>query len=315
MTSLHLDAAGPCLAAQGSVVCIGAFDGVHRGHQAILARVKERARALGLPAIAVSFEPLPREFFASGGWPRLSSAREKFECLRAFGIDQVLLLRFNDALAAMSAEDFIDRVLRKRLAAHEVWVGEDFRFGRGRLGDLTMLCKAGATAGFHAAAVTSLRWEGERISSSRIRMALAHNEYEMAAQLLGRPYTIAGRVVRGKQLGRKLGYPTANLRLHRRVAPVKGIFVVRVHGVELHPMPGVASLGVRPTINGTEPLLEAHLFNFDRDLYGRRIAVEFVSKLREEEKFDSLDLLVKQMDCDAATARRVLGLSPLKAGA
>lgn len=327
MQRFFRDVAGPCLAPRGSVVCIGAFDGVHRGHQAVLARVRERAQALGLAPIAITFEPLPREFFARGvGIGRLTAAGEKVNLLFRAGMHQVLALRFNAALAAMSAEDFVVRVLRERVNATEVWVGEGFRFGHQRKGDIALLREGGQQQGFMADEVEPLVLHGERVSSTRIRGLLAAGDFAAAAPLLGRRFCIGGHVVRGAQLGRKLGYPTANLRLGRRVAPVQGIFAVRVHGVTDQPhaasgssascardtgafMPGVASLGFRPTVNGKEPLLEAHLFDFDGDLYGRRLEVEFVAKLRDEEKFPDLDAMVRQIDLDAAQARRILGVA------
>jgi riboflavin kinase/FMN adenylyltransferase len=304
---LFRDIAGASLAPRGSVVCVGAFDGVHLGHRAVLARVRERARASNLGAVVVSFEPLPREFFAHGrAVPRLSSRREKIEQFHDAGIDRALLLRFNAALAAMSAQDFVEQVLVRRLNAREVWVGEGFRFGHARSGDVELLQRLGREHGFVAHALEPVVIEGERISSSAIREALAGGSFDLAARWLGRPFTIGGHVVRGQQLGRKLGYPTANLCLGSRTSPVDGIFAVRVHGIGEKVRPGVASLGVRPTVNGREPLLEAHLFDFDGDLYGRRIQVEFVEKLRDEEKFSDLDAMVKQIDRDAAQAREIL---------
>ncbi len=308
MTRISRDVTGPVLAARGSVVCIGAFDGMHLGHRAVLARVCERARETGWASVAVSFEPLPREFFAHARKvPRLSSPREKIAQFGAAGIDRLLLLRFNTALSAMPAQEFVERVLVARLNAKEVWVGEGFRFGHARGGDLALLQRLGLEHGFSANALAPVNVEGERVSSSAIREALAGGSFEVAAHWLGRRFAIGGHVVRGQQLGRKLGYPTANLRLGRRTSPVEGIFAVKVHGVRDTAMPGVASLGIRPTVNGKEPLLEAHLFDFDGDLYGKRIQVEFVEKLRDEEKFPDLDAMVKQIDRDAAQARAILG--------
>ena len=307
MQRLFRDVAGPCLAPGGSVVCIGAFDGMHSGHRAVLARVRERARELGVMAVAVSFEPLPREFFAhTRKVPRLSSRREKIAQFVDAQIDRVLLLRFNAALAAMSAQNFVERVLVGRLNAKEVWVGEGFRFGHARSGDMRLLQQMGEQFGFRANALDPVVVEGERISSSAIRDALAGGGFELAARWLGRPFAIEGHVAHGQQLGRKLGYPTANLHLGRRTSPVEGIFAVRVTGVQPQAMAGVASLGIRPTVNGTEPLLEAHLFDFDGDLYGKRIEVEFVEKLRDEEKFSDLDAMVRQIDRDAQAARQIL---------
>ncbi|UXI67187.1 bifunctional riboflavin kinase/FAD synthetase [Tahibacter amnicola] len=314
MHTLFRDAAGPSLAPRGSVVCIGAFDGVHRGHRFVLDHVRRRADDLGLTPIAISFEPIPREFFARGEpLPRLASAREKIARLRDSGMQRLLLLRFNAALAAMSAEDFIADVLVARVGAREIVVGRDFRFGHARRGDMALLKAHGLRHGFRATELDSFLWQGERVSSSAIRRLLAAGEFNAAANQLGRRFSIGGHVVRGQQLGRKLGYPTANLRLGRRVAPVQGIFAVWVHGVGNAPHPAVASLGVRPTVAGTEPLLESHLFDFDGDLYGRRIEVEFVQKLRDEEKFPDLPSLVRQMDDDAAAARRILGAPRLVA--
>ena len=314
MSLLFRDAAGPSLAPRGSVLCVGAFDGVHLGHRALLARVRERAIECGLMPLAISFEPIPREFFARGASvPRLASAREKIETLAAGGISRLLLLRFDAALVAMSAEAFIEDVLVQRAGAREIWVGADFRFGHARRGDVALLRTCGERHGFSVSVMADVEVGGERVSSSAIRTHLAAGEFDAAARLLGRRFAIGGHVVRGQQLGRKLGYPTANVRLGRRTSPVGGIFAVRVHGVGRLALPGVASLGVRPTIalSGTttaEPVLEAHLFDFDGDLYGRRIDVEFVQKLRDEEKFGDLDAMVRQIDRDAMEARAILGL-------
>jgi riboflavin kinase/FMN adenylyltransferase len=307
MTQLFRDVVGNSHCPQGSVVCIGAFDGLHRGHQALVGRAVARARESRLPAVAVSFEPLPREYFAPHAPPaRLSLPRSKFEGLRALGIDSVGLLRFDARLAGMEAEQFVRTVLVDRLAAREVWAGPDFRYGKGRRGDFASLQAEGATHGFEACTIEPVVIDGERVSSSRLRLLLAAGELDAAAHALGRRYAIAGKVVRGKQLGRKLGYPTANVRLGGRRPALGGIFACRVHGIGPEPRPGVASLGTRPTVYGTEPLLEAHLFDFDGDLYGQRIAVEFVAKLRDEERFEDLPALVRQMNADAQLARKRL---------
>ncbi|HEY0180716.1 MAG TPA: bifunctional riboflavin kinase/FAD synthetase [Dokdonella sp.] len=309
MNFLFRDAAGPDLAPGGSVLCVGAFDGVHLGHRALFARARARADALGLAALAVSFEPIPREFFARGApVARLASVREKIAMIAAAGIARLLLLRFDAKLAALSAEAFVDDVLLGRCGAREIWIGADFRFGHARRGDAGLLAERAARSGGTVAIIDDVRVHGERVSSSAVRAHLAAGEFAAAAQLLGRAFTIGGHVVRGQRLGRTLGYPTANLRLGRRVAPVGGVFAVRVHGVAAEPWPAVASLGVRPTVDGGgEPLLEAHLFDFDGDLYGRRLDVEFVEKLRDEEKFADLAAMVRQIDRDAAAARRILG--------
>jgi len=311
MTRIYRDVAGPCVAPGGSVVTVGAFDGLHRGHRALLARVRERADALGLAAVAVSFEPLPRAYFSSAPLPRLASVREKLAGLLEAGMDVVLLLRFNAALTAMPAQDFVRRVLYARLAAREVWVGGDFRFGHKRGGDFALLERMGGQLGFAARAMQPQRVDGMLASSSAVRAALAANDFARAETLLGRPFAIEGRVVEGNKLGRSLGYPTANVPLGRRVSPISGIFAVRVDLSDGRSgLPGVASLGVRPTVNRLpQPLLEAHLFDFDEDIYATRIRVEFVRKLREEAHFDDLDALVAQMDIDAAQARAILGPS------
>ncbi|MEO8012178.1 MAG: bifunctional riboflavin kinase/FAD synthetase [Dokdonella sp.] len=309
MFRLFRDRQGASLAPRGSVVCIGAFDGMHLGHRALLARVRERADVLSLQAIAISFEPIPREYFAAAAKvPRLDDVRGKIEQIAAAGADTLLLLRFNAALAAMQAEGFVEHVLVQRCAAREVWVGGDFRFGHARRGDGELLRTLGERHGFHAEVFGEFSLGDARVRSSVIRELLADGDFDSAARLLGRRFMIGGHVVRGRQLGRKLGYPTANIRLGRRTSPVVGIFAVRVHGIGANAMPGVASLGWRPMVNGKEPLFEAHLFDFDGDLYGRRINVEFVAKLRDEQTFSDLDAMVRQIDDDAGEARSILGL-------
>ncbi len=307
MFRLFRDLHGGPVCPQGSVVCIGAFDGLHLGHRALLRHAVSRARALGVAAVALSFEPLPREFFARDARPpRLMLARAKIEGMRALGIDVAGLLRFGPALASMSAEAFVRTVLAARLSAREVWVGPGFRFGKGRAGDLSTLQALGAEAGFVAGAIEAVHLDGERVSSTRIRSALATGDFAAAARLLGAPYAIGGRVVRGNRLGRTLGFPTANLRFGGKVPALRGIYATRVHGVAPRPWPAVSSFGTRPTVDGSEPLLEAHLFDFGGDLYGRRIEVEFVARLRDEEKFPDLPSLVAQMHRDAEQARGLL---------
>ena len=280
---LSRDVTGPCLISGSSVVAIGAFDGLHRGHQALLSQVRVRSLERGCVPVAVSFEPLPRTFFSKEPVPRLSSVREKLNGFAIAGMADVLMLRFNATLANMSAQDFVLRVLVERLAVREVWVGADVRFGQKRAGAVDLLVDMGAELGFAVQVMPSVLLGGTRISASRIRALLAADEFAGAAQLLGRPFVIEGRVMRGNQVGRTLGFPTANLSSSQRVKPVHGIFAVRV-GMDESPCswPGVASLGLRPTVNSvSEPLLEAHLFDFDGDLYGRRMAVEVVAKLRD----------------------------------
>ena len=306
MFKVFRDAAGPCLVPGGSVLAVGAFDGLHRGHAALLARVRERAAARGLTPAVVGFEPLPRAYFAREPLPRLSSLREKLCGVRDAGIALLLLLRFNAALANMGAEKFVREVLVARMNAKEIWVGADFRFGHRRAGDVALLQTLGEQCGFAVRTLETIEANGERVSASRIREALAKNDFAHAGRLLGRPFVIGGRVVRGNRVGHQLGYPTANIRLGRRVPPVRGIFAACARGVADAPQPAVVSLGVRPMFDGREPLLEAHLFDFDGDLYGKRIEVEFIAKLRDEEKFADLDALKAQMDLDAIQAREIL---------
>ncbi|MCG6118472.1 MAG: bifunctional riboflavin kinase/FAD synthetase [Aquimonas sp.] len=312
MTRLFRDPQGPCLAPRGSIVCVGAFDGLHLGHRALLSEGVARARAAGLEAVALSFEPLPREFFGGAQPPaRLQLPRARFEGLAALGCDLVGLLRFNRRLASMSAEDFVREVLVGRLNAREVWVGPDFCFGRGRAGDVALLRRMGSELGFvtHSLDIVTCV-DGERVSSSRIRDALSAGALELAGSLLGRPYSVSARVVRGRQLGRQLGYPTANQRFGHCVPALWGVYAVRVRGIGEAVLAGVANLGRRPVVQGREPLLETHIFDFSGDLYGRRLSIEFVAKLRDELSFPDLPALVAQMDRDAARAREILAHPP-----
>ena len=311
MTSLFRDLHGAPRGPRGSVACIGAFDGLHLGHRALVRRALARARELDADATVVSFDPLPREFFARGDKPpRLMLPRAKFEGLRDLGVDAVGLLRFDAKLAAMPAQDFVRELLVERLRVREVWVGPGFRFGHARGGDLALLQRIGADAGFAAHAIEPVLFGGEAVSSTRIRAALAGGDFDLAERLLGRRYAIGGHVVRGRQLGRTLGFPTANLRFGGKTPALRGIYATLVHGIGAAPMPSVSSFGTRPTVDGVEPLLEAHLFDFDGDLYGRRIEVEFVAKLRDEERFPDLDALVEQMRIDATRAREILQQRP-----
>lgn len=313
MRKLFRDAGGGQLFPHGSVLTIGAFDGVHRGHRALLDAARTDARTRALPLVALSFEPLPRQFFAGRDRVvRLSTPRQKYLELISFA-DAVGLLHFNARLAAMSATGFVESVLLARLGARSVWVGADFRFGHARAGDVQLLRSLGAVQGFDVSTIATLCEDVARISSSTIRSALAAGNFPHATRLLGRPFRMSGHVVYGQQLGRTLGYPTANLPILHGQAPIAGIFAVRVSGAGLDAMPGVASLGTRPTVGGVEPILEAHLFDWNGDLYGQRIEVEFVRHLRDEAHFADLDALVAQMHRDAAQARAILSSSPERA--
>ena len=298
----------------GSVVTIGNYDGVHLGHQHMLSTVTARARELGLPATVVTFEPTPREYFEGDAAPaRLMRLREKLEALPLYGVERVVVLRFDRHMQAMGADEFVERLLVRGLGARHVVVGHDFHYARRREGNIDTLRAAGARHGYAVEEVGRFLVDGERVSSSLVRDALGRGDLARAGLLLGRAYRMAGRVRRGQQLGRRLGYPTANLALHRKVVPLWGVFAVRVSGAGLVDHPAVASLGTRPTIDGTEPLLEVHVFDHDGDLYGRYLDVDFVRRLRDERRFESLDALVEQMHRDAAEAREVHGsLSPAR---
>jgi riboflavin kinase / FMN adenylyltransferase len=296
----------------GCVLTIGAFDGIHVGHQEMIRVLRDCARQHGLPAAVLSFEPTPREFFAgvSGKGPppaRLTRFREKFEALASFGVDRFVCLRFDERVRCLGREQFVDEVLVKALGVRHIVVGHDFRFGRDNQGDVACLRALAARGGFQVTEVPPFVVDGERVSSSSIRAALGAGELARAAKLLGRPYRMTGKVLHGEKLGRKLGFPTANLRLHRRTTPLTGVFAIRVTGAGLTNAPGVASLGTRPAVNGKELLLEAHVFDFDGDLYRKPLHVDFIAFLREERWFADLDALIAQMHEDAAQAREILG--------
>ncbi len=300
---------------RGCVATIGNFDGVHLGHQAVFAALREKAEEHGLPATVILFEPQPMEFFRPQQAPaRLTRLREKLEQVRRCGIDRVLLLEFTRALAGMSPDDFIQAVLVEGLAVRHLYVGDDFRFGRERSGDFALLKESGAAHGFDVASLETVSLEGCRISSTRIREALMAGDLATAEACLGRPYQIFGRVSRGHQRGRTIGFPTLNVPLHRRVSPLQGVFAVTVQGLEADDLPGVANIGFRPTVGGDQrPLLEVHLFDFDRQVYGAHVGVTFTRFIREERRFDSFDQLRRQIELDAAEARRIHGLQPAAA--
>ncbi len=289
----------------GNVVTIGSFDGVHLGHQAILQQVKKQAEELRLPSVAMIFEPQPHEFFAGDKAPaRLMRLGEKVHALFDQGIDRVFCLPFNSALSQLSADDFIKKVLIDGLGTRYLVVGDDFRFGAGRAGDYSRLESAGEDNGFAVTDTQSFLIGGERVSSTRIRELLQQNDFTEAARLLGKPYTISGRVVKGNQLGRELGAPTANVHLHRYRSPLSGVFCVKVALSSGDHAQGVANVGVRPTLGGSaKPILEVHLFERNDDLYGQEIFVEFVHRLREEQRFDGLEQLKQQIQRDIKQAR------------
>jgi riboflavin kinase/FMN adenylyltransferase len=291
---------------RGCVLTIGNYDGVHRGHQHMIAAVQRGAREFGVPATVLTFEPTPREFFQGARAPaRLTRLREKLEALAHYGVDRTIVARFTEEMSRARAHEFVGFLVGE-LGIRRIVVGDDFRFGRERTGTVATLREAGLRDGFDVEQIDPFVLDGERVSSSLVRSTLEQGDLDRATRLLGRPYRITGRVQLGRQLGRTLGFPTANLALHRKVIPLWGIFAVRVHGGGLVDHPAVASLGTRPTVDGTEPLLEVHAFDFSGDLYGKLLRVDFIARLRDEHKFATLDALVAQMHVDAAEARQAL---------
>jgi riboflavin kinase/FMN adenylyltransferase len=297
---------------EGCVATIGAFDGLHIGHRQILERVRAVAAEEQLPSLVFSFEPTPKEYFSQATPPaRLMKFREKFQALDEMGFDWFYCPRFDARLANSEPDAFIDDLLVDLLGVRNLIVGDDFQFARKRTGNVDDLLRKGAELGFTVEQVGSVIENGERVSSSVVRAALADGDLDKARHLLGRYYRMSGMVVRGRMLGRELGMPTANVKLNRKLSAVQGIFAVRVGGLSLDGceqgwLDGVASIGTRPTVAGTEPLLEVHIFNFDRDIYGAHIQVEFVAKLRDEVRFPDLESLRAQMLIDAEQARDIL---------
>jgi riboflavin kinase/FMN adenylyltransferase len=291
----------------GSVVTIGAYDGLHLGHQQLLDRVRDLAGGHGLTAVVMSFEPMPKEFFSGRSPPaRLMRFREKFESLASRGVELFYCPRFAAPMRDITAPDFIRRVLIHGLNARYVVVGDDFQFARRREGTIEQLEQTANVLGYSVEQVPSVIVDGIRVSSTAIREALGAGDMGRAAALLGRPYRMSGKIVKGDRLGRTLGYPTANVDLRRRQSAVMGVFAARVHGLDGGARDAVASVGSRPTFNGTVPILEVHLFDFDDDIYGKYIHIDFVGWLRGQEKFDTVDELVAQMHIDADNARSVL---------
>lgn len=291
---------------QGCVATIGNFDGVHRGHKTVLRQVQAKAKALGLPSVVIIFEPQPREFFTpDAAPPRLSRFGEKVRLLETQGVDRVLCLMFNARLRSMSANQFIQQLLVEKLNVKHFVVGDDFRFGCDRRGDFQLLQQAGRQYGFSVEETATCEIDAERVSSTRVRAALQAHDFTLAQRLLGRPYRVTGRVMHGQKLGRELGFPTANVRMHRFACPLRGVYVVAgiLAGRQYQ---GVCNVGVRPTVHGRRPVLEVHLLEFDGDLYGELMQVEFLHFLREECRFDGLDALKAQIRVDVETARQWL---------
>jgi len=304
----------------GCVATIGNFDGVHLGHQAILQQLKKQGEKHGLPTVVMMFEPQPREFFAPDQAPaRLANMSEKLQDLASFGIDYVLCLPFNQKLRSMSADQFIQSILLDGLKISHLIVGDDFRFGCDRTGDYQLLQKTGSESGFSVEDTKTFELEGERVSSTRVRECLSANDLESANKLLGRPYRMSGRIGYGRQLGRTIGVPTANVILQRNKLPMTGVYAVKATEITVAAChessvqdqdgktvewQGVANIGVKPTVAGTpEPSLEVHIFDFSDDLYGKRLTIEFCQKIREEKKFNGLDELKAAIANDMQVAR------------
>lgn len=296
----------PDAASSPVALTIGNFDGVHLGHQAMLAKLRAAAAARGLPACVMTFEPHPREFFAPDQAPvRLTSMREKLQLLAAHGVERTYLCRFDYALAQVTAQDFIERILVRGLGVRWLQVGDDFRFGARRAGDLAMLRAEAPRQGYEVEAMATVELDGVRVSSTAVRDALAAGDVERAGRLLGRPYSISGRVVRGDRLGRELGFPTANVQVRHNRPPLTGIFAVEFVRRDGRPLQGVASLGVRPTVKaqGAAPVLEVYIFDFKEEIYGELVRVDFLHKFRDEAKYVDLDTLKRQIARDVADTR------------
>ncbi|MDP5064755.1 MAG: bifunctional riboflavin kinase/FAD synthetase [Haliea sp.] len=287
------------------VATIGAFDGVHLGHQAVIRKLQAKAAERAFPTTVILFEPLPREYFAPLEAPaRIMSFRDKFRALERLGVDRVLRIRFTPSFRKMSPQAFVDDIFVAGLGVQRVILGDDFRFGNDRKGDFAFIKAQGQRYGYEASATETCEFEGERVSSTRIRKALADGDFSLAERLLSRPYRISGKVIYGRQLGRELGFPTANLQLHRLRAPLSGVYAVTVSGGGLVNEPAVANVGTRPTVDDSiRANLEVHVLQGRPQLYGRHLEVTFLHKLREEQKFDSIDILRAQIKRDAEAAR------------
>lgn len=291
--------------ASGCVATIGNFDGVHLGHQAVLSQLAMKGDTLNLPAVVITFEPQPNEFFAPKQAPaRLTRFREKVETLRCYSIQQLCVLRFDKQLAEMSADQFIQRLLVDGLNVRYLVVGDDFRFGKGREGDFRRLQQAGEKFGFEVVNMHTFQLAESRVSSTRIRRALNAGDLKLAETLLGRPYRMSGRVAHGDKRGRTIGFPTANIHLHRKNSPVNGVFAIQMFGIKGEPVKGVANVGVRPTVDGKKAVLEVHLFDFSADIYGQHVQVHFLYKVRDEQRFNSLEELKLQIEKDCVAAQR-----------
>lgn len=286
------------------VVTIGNFDGIHLGHQHVLEQLKSAAKQRNLMSTVVIFEPQPNEFFAPTKAPkRLSRFREKLNYLKSQEIDFLFCLKFDQKLASLEADDFVKSILIDGLNTHHLVIGDDFRFGKNRTGDFDLLRLCGREHGFDVESSDTLLIDSHRVSSTRIRECIQNDNFDLAEQLLGRPYSLSGKVSHGQKLGRELGFPTINIKMGDKTLIVKGIFAVRVKGIDNRVLQGVASIGTRPTVNGVDTILEVFILNFDRDVYGYCVEVEFLYKIREEQKFDSLEELTSHMKDDINKAK------------
>lgn len=297
---------------RGGVVTIGNFDGIHLGHQAMLGRVQEHAERLGTHTVLMSFDPLPHEFFKpDAGTTRLTNLREKTNALRSLRQcpDHFLVCGFDRALAGLEPEAFIDQILVERLAIRGIVIGDDFRFGKARKGDFAQLVEAGEAHGFEVVALSTHNMDNTRVSSTRVRERLAADDFDAVEKLLGRPYMIEGRVAHGDKLGRTIGFPTANILLHRPATSLEGVYAVKLSTGDSGWLPGVANVGTRPTVDGQQKRLEVHLFDFDQDLYGEHVSVSFHQKIRDEQKFESFERLKAQIPEDCEQARLFHGIS------
>lgn len=298
----------------GCVLTIGNFDGVHLGHQAVVKKLSEKGRELKLPVVVMIFEPQPLEFFlGENAPPRLTRLREKAIQLNKLPVDDLIIVRFNKQLANFDPEGFVGQFLVKGLNVKHLVIGDDFRFGKSRKGDFDLLKKQGGIYGFTVEDTGSLLAEGERVSSTLIRKVLADGDLERAKKLLGYGYSVNGRVVHGDKRGRTMGYPTANILLFRKNVPISGVFAVTVTGIDNSEYEGVANLGIRPTIDGDKKIsLEAHLFGFDQDIYGKNVTVQFIKKIRSECRFRSVDELKAQIVNDVAEAKAVFAAQAIE---
>ncbi|MEW8550316.1 MAG: bifunctional riboflavin kinase/FAD synthetase [Candidatus Thiodiazotropha endolucinida] len=295
----------------GCVATIGNFDGVHLGHQSVFRHLMEMGTELDLPTTVVTFEPQPREFFQAASAPaRLTRMREKLQAIQETGVQRVVVLEFNKRLAGMPAEAFVRELLVEGLGTRFLSVGDDFRFGRGREGDFDLLRNMGKEQGFEVENMNTYKVDADRVSSTRIRELLTLGDLNGAAQCLGRPYRLCGRVAHGNKRGRTIGFPTMNINMHRLVSPLHGVYAVKVEGIGDKYLPGVANIGNRPMVEGDNRyLLEVHLFDFNQDVYGEHVSVEFVQKLRDEQRFESFELLRQQIWRDAERAREILAVA------